>query len=112
MPTHSTQIITASVVLFSDIIADNPRLDTPIDPTDFTRLRFVVIMQNNDGEDRRLRLLQWNDGNLDFYRNMDKSSSTSLGGPGSGWDSTLIDSVWSDDPQVLEEKLTGGKKST
>lgn len=77
-----------------------------IDPTDFTRLRFVVFLQNNKGDLRRLRLLQWNDLNADFWRKMDKDASAALS---SGWDVSLMDSVDLMDPKEVQ-KMLGHKR--
>ncbi|PPQ87410.1 hypothetical protein CVT25_008106 [Psilocybe cyanescens] len=106
------EVIDASVVRFSDIQAANPNLKAHIDPTDLTRLRFVVIMQNNRGEPRRLRLFQWNDRSTESYRNMDKEDSAAIGGPNSGWSRTLIACVQTDTPAEVEKMFGQGKEST
>lgn len=81
-----------------------------IDPTDFTRLRFVIVMQNFRGEMRRLRLVQWNDPNVKYWRNIGKEDSAALGGPESRWDQVLIDAVdWMKPKEV--EKLLGKHRS-
>jgi hypothetical protein len=89
------------------IQANYPELEVIIDPTDFTRLRFVVFLQNYKGDLRRLRLLQWNDLNIDFWRKMDKDTSAVLS---SGWDVDLIDAVDSMAPKEVQNML-GHKQS-
>lgn len=90
-------------------MARHPALEVSIDPTDFTRLRFVVILQNCDGEMQRLRLIQWNDRNVDQWRKIPKEASAALGGPESKWAEVLISSVASMNPQEVE-KMLGGQR--
>lgn len=102
---YLVQIIEAAVVPISDVQASHPNLEVHIDPQDFTRLRFVVILQNYKGEPRRLRMIQWNDLNLDKWRRMDKAASAELE---SGWAQALVYTVTSKSPKEVEEML--GKK--
>jgi len=104
-PAKQYEAIEASVVPISEVMANHPALEVTIDPTDFTRLRFVVIMQNLDGEMQRLRLIQWNDRNLDEWRKIPKESSAAMGGPNSKWAEVLISSVSTMDPQEVEKRL-------
>lgn len=99
------QVIEAAVVRISDVQASHPNLEVHIDPEDFTRLRFVVVLQNYKGEPRRLRMIQWNDLNVDQWRRMDKAVSAELK---SGWAQALEYSVTSKSPKEVEEML--GKK--
>lgn len=110
--THSSrlQIIEALVVPISDVQTRHPELEVHLDPTDFTRLRFVVILQNYKGEMRRLRLIQWNDLNADRWRKISKERSTELAGPESEWAQVLMSSVDSMSPKEVE-KLLGRKRS-
>jgi len=108
-PNKHYAIIEASVVPISDVQTKHPELEVFIDPTDFTRLRFVVIMQNYKGEMRRVRLVQWNDPNADRWRRMAKEKSASLVGPESEWDQVLMSSVDSMTPKEVE-KLLGKKR--
>ncbi|TRM61850.1 hypothetical protein BD626DRAFT_500736 [Schizophyllum amplum] len=48
------------------------------DPTDFTRPRFLLILENPEGEIRRVRLNQWNDLNVPKWREMPKEHSRML----------------------------------
>jgi len=82
-----------------------PQLELTIDPEDFTRLRFVLIMVDSEGELRRVRVLQWNDPNVDHWRNISKKDSAAMGGPNSGWEQALINAVNEMDPRVVKEKL-------
>jgi len=104
---YRIQIVEAAIVPISDVLASNPSLEVHIDPTDFTRLRFVVILQNYKGEPRRLRLIQWNDLNVDRWRKMDKAASAELQ---SGWADVLVHTVTSKTPKEVEE-LLGKKRS-
>jgi hypothetical protein len=101
------QIVEAAIVPISDVQASNPNLEVHIDPKDFTRLRFVVILQNYKAEPRRLRLIQWNDLNADKWRSMDKAASAKLE---SGWAEALVYTVTSKSPKEVEE-LLGKKRS-
>jgi hypothetical protein len=69
MPAHvySYQVLQASVIPLSQIKRQHPDLITHIDPTDLTRLRCVITLQNNNGDLCRLRLLQWNDLGLEEW---------------------------------------------
>ncbi|GLB33163.1 putative MYND finger protein [Lyophyllum shimeji] len=111
-PAKQYFIVEASVVSIADVQARHPTLEVTIDPTDYTRMRFVVIMQNHLGEARRLRLVQWNDIGLEKKRQMDKADSASLGGdsPDSPWVQTLISAVDSMSPSEVE-KMFGKKRS-
>ena len=104
---HGSQVIEASVVPISTVQANFPELEVHIDPTDFTRLRFVVILQNYKGEVRRLRLVQWNDLNINRWQKMSKTASAGLG---SGWADALMYSVDTKDPKDVQELL--GKKGS
>ncbi|KAF8951913.1 hypothetical protein BDZ97DRAFT_1656283 [Flammula alnicola] len=104
-PAKRYHVVQASVVSISDVQAVWPELHVSIDPTDFRCLRFVVILQDDNGEARRLRLVHWNDLNVDQWRKIDKASSASLGGPESGWAQALMDAVASRSPKEVEEML-------
>ncbi|KAG6909213.1 hypothetical protein DXG01_001520 [Tephrocybe rancida] len=81
-------VVDGAVVPFADVEAAHPDFGpTAIDPTDFTRMRFVIILQTDDGYPRRLRLLQWNDLNADHWRAMSKSKSADLH---EGWFEALL----------------------
>jgi len=109
----SSQVIDASVVAISDVLAEHPALEVTIDPTDLTRVRFVMILQNYKGEVKRLRLVQWNDLNADKYRKMMKEDSAKLGGDTStsGWAQALMYSVDSTRPSAVEKMLGLKKRS-
>jgi len=102
---HLIQVVEAAVVPISDVQASHPSLEVHIDPKDFTRLRFVVILQNYKAEPRRLRLIQWNDLNVDQWRRMNKAASAELE---SGWAQVLVYTVASKSPKEVEDML--GKK--
>lgn len=104
------QIIEASVDQFFDIQADYPTLQAHIDLNDLTRLRYVVILQNTQGELRRLRLTQWSSPGVDRFHNMDKEDSAAIGGPNSPWSGILMASVQMGIPDELEE--TFGRESS
>jgi len=99
------KVIEAAIVRISDVQASHPNLEVHIDPEDFTRLRFVVVLQNYKGEPRRLRMIQWNDLNADKWRRINKAVSAELE---SGWAQALEYSVTSKSPKEVEEML--GKK--
>ncbi|KAJ7583015.1 hypothetical protein C8J56DRAFT_956333 [Mycena floridula] len=89
--TKSYEVTDARVVPLADILATFPDLQVPVDPTDLTRLRFVVIMEMENEttkEVRRIRLVQWNDLAIDQWRRMNKTASAELGGDSN-------DSQWS-----------------
>ncbi|KAH9855077.1 hypothetical protein C2E23DRAFT_816713 [Lenzites betulinus] len=48
------------------------------DPTDLTRARFVVILENTKGEIVRVRLNQWNDMKIPMWQGVPKSESRKL----------------------------------
>jgi hypothetical protein len=104
---HLIQVVEAAIVPISDVQASHPHLEVHIDPKDFTRLRFVVILQNYKAEPRRLRLIQWNDLNVDQWRRMNKARSAELE---SGWAQALEYAVTSMSPKEVEEML-GRKRS-
>ena len=99
------KVIEAAIVRISDVQASHPNLEVHIDPEDFTRLRFVVVLQNYKGEPRRLRMIQWNDLKADKWRRINKAVSAELE---SGWAQALEYSVTSKSPKEVEEML--GKK--
>ena len=100
-----SQVVEASVVPISTVQAQFPELEVHIDPTDFTRLRFVVVLQNYKEEVRRLRLVQWNDLSIDRWQKMSKTASTDLQ---LGWADALRYLVDTKDPKDVQELL--GKK--
>jgi hypothetical protein len=69
------QVIQVDVLPLSQIKRTYLQLITYIDPTDFTRLRFVITLQTEEGILRRVRLLQWNDLALSSWSNMPKDSA-------------------------------------
>ncbi|KAG5652627.1 hypothetical protein H0H81_004307 [Sphagnurus paluster] len=89
-PAKQYRVIDASVVAIADVQAENPALEVVIDPLDFTRLRYVVILQNSRGDRRRLRLVQWNVLSTEKYRRMDMDASAALS---SSCVEVLIDAV-------------------
>ncbi|KDR70495.1 hypothetical protein GALMADRAFT_159931 [Galerina marginata CBS 339.88] len=101
------QIVNAAVVTIASIEAKFPELDVHIDPTDFTRFRFVVVLQI-EGEVRRVRLVQWNDLNAEKWRTMSKDSSASSA---ADWMHTLIFAVDNMSPRELDA-MVGRKKIT
>ncbi|KAH9484620.1 hypothetical protein JR316_0004102 [Psilocybe cubensis] len=95
------QVVEATVARFTDIVAElGEDVNTPIDPTDYTRIRFVLILLDNEGYMERMRLVQWNDPNLDFFRNMDKDACARVGGPDSHWDEALISASYDGTPDI------------
>lgn len=70
------QIIHASVVPISEIRETHPQLEINIDPTDYTRIRYIVFLVDDYGNPSRLRLIQYNDPNADTYREMNKTKSS------------------------------------
>ena len=45
---------------------------------DLTKIRFVVIMHNSQGDVKRVRCIQWNDRSFDKWRNMPKDTMNRL----------------------------------
>jgi hypothetical protein len=76
--THLTQVIQVEVLPLSQVKQTYPELITHVDPTDFTRLRFVVSLQTEEGFLRRVRLFQWNDRALTGWTEMPKEKSAKL----------------------------------
>ncbi|KAF8912221.1 hypothetical protein CPB84DRAFT_1841899 [Gymnopilus junonius] len=101
-PAKQYEVIDASVVKISDVFAANPDIEVNIDPTDFTRFRFVVILQNYKGEPKRLRLVQWNDPNSDTWRSIGKEESAQLA---AGWSEVLVYSLENYSPAKVEQML-------
>lgn len=91
---------------FSQIQETYPELVTEIDPTDFTRLRYVVTLQNAEGEARRVRLLQWNARGLTFWNELPKDSSAKLADDAA---QVLMQSVEHMSPDVVECKFGLGQ---
>jgi hypothetical protein len=72
------QVVHAEVLPLTQIHEMYPELISPVDPADFTRLRFVITLQNTEGEIRRLRLIQWNDRSLSRPNTLPKDTSAKL----------------------------------
>jgi len=94
-------VVNAAVTPFSQIQETYPELVTEIDPTDFTRLRYAVTVQNAEGELRRVRLLQWNDRSLALWNELPKGSAELA----KGVVQVLMYSVEHMAPDVVESKL-------
>lgn len=78
-PSHTyPQVIQAEVLPLSQIKQTHPNLITQIDPDDFTRLRFVITLQNEQGILHRVRLIQWTDLSLDWWTKLPKNGSAEL----------------------------------
>lgn len=75
---HTPQVILAEVVCFSQLQEAYQSLVTHIDPTDFTRLRYVITLQNEDGEVLRVRLCQWNSPRVESWRALPNNTSKEL----------------------------------
>jgi hypothetical protein len=39
------------------------------------RVRFIVVVKDQNGDTERARARVWNDGNIEWYRNMSKDTS-------------------------------------
>ncbi|KAF9467066.1 hypothetical protein BDZ94DRAFT_1156637 [Collybia nuda] len=106
-PAKQYNVLEASVVPIAEVLEDHPTLEISIDPSDFTRLRLVVILVDSEGEERRLRLLQWNERNIGEWRKMGKEASARLAGdsPESQWAQTLMHAVDSMNPKDVERML-------
>jgi len=72
------RVVLADFVPFSQLQETYQSLVTHIDPTDFTRLRFVITLQNEAGDALRVRLIQWNSTNVEWWRALPKNSSKEL----------------------------------
>jgi hypothetical protein len=75
---HTSQVTLAEVVPFAQLQEAYESLVTHIDPTDFTRLRYVISLQNENGEVLRVRLLQWNSSSVESWRALPKNTSKEL----------------------------------
>lgn len=66
------QIKKAEVRAIAELQREIPELASlfPEEPTDPTKLRYIVLLENNEGGLRRARCLQFNHRNLDQMRNM------------------------------------------
>ena len=85
-----------------------PALNGIVDnPTDFTRLRYVLVLQNYRGEMLRVRNVQWNDRGLERWRSISPERSRALVGEnGDAWSQALMYSVESMDPEEVR-KMAG-----
>lgn len=104
--TNISQVVDAAVVPLSQIQESYPELVTEVDPTDFTRLRYVVALQNTEGELRRVRLLQWNVRSLAGWHKLPKHHSAGLA---EGVSQALMYSVEHTAPDVVERQLGLGR---
>jgi len=104
--TDVSQVVDAAVVPLSQIQESYPELITKVNPTDFTRLRYVVTLQNAEGELRRVRLLQWNVRSLAWWNKLPKDSSAELA---EGAAQALMYSVEHNAPDIVEKQLGLGR---
>jgi hypothetical protein len=107
IPAEQYCIVDTSPSTIFSICSTHPALELTIDRTDFMRLRFVLLLQNFQGEPRRLRLVQWNDLNVEGWRAMGEKCSRKMA---EGWEATLMWSVLNMKPAEVERWL-GNKRS-
>ncbi|KAG6861079.1 hypothetical protein C0995_004177 [Termitomyces sp. Mi166 len=108
-PAKQYTIVDGVIVPFADILDSNPDLRTTVmDPNDFTRVRFVVILQNSEGEPRRLRLRQWNDLGVEKWRNIPKNESIELQ---AGWLDVVKYSIDTMSPRDIEKSFGMNRSS-
>ncbi|KAF9456986.1 hypothetical protein BDZ94DRAFT_1203510 [Collybia nuda] len=106
-PAKQYSIIKTDVVSVSHIRERFPKLKVVIDPTDFSRLRFMIIMQNALDHVMTVRLVQWNDFNIGEWRKIDKKVGADLA---EGWGGRLRVAVETRDPSQLEKEMFGSRK--
>ncbi|KAL1748062.1 hypothetical protein HDZ31DRAFT_79917 [Schizophyllum fasciatum] len=96
----------ATIETCEHVEAEFPEL-VPIvsDPTDLTRPRFLLILENSEGEIRRVRLNQWNDLNVPKWRRMPRDKARMLAEDGLG---ILVHCVNTMEPAEVR-KLVGGR---
>lgn len=100
------QLINVKIVEVAVIQAQYPSLEMVTDPKDLTRLRFIVLLQNKDGEPNRMRLLQWNDLLIERWRTMSKELCAELC---QEWDLSLTYALRNLSPPEVEEAFQLGQ---
>src|ERR1700710_1410901 len=66
------------------------------------RFRFVIVLENEQGETRRVRLLTWQTNGGDDYRNMNKDSSRHLA---ESWEGPLMYTIESGDVERAKKSM-------
>lgn len=95
------KVVQATVERYKSVQEDYPQI-TPTPVNDYTRLRLLVILVDDDGRPLRFRLIQWNNGDLAWRRSIPKQKSRQLA---DGWAEALTFCVLREDPQDVERKL-------
>lgn len=85
---------------------DDPAEELGYDPT---RVRFVLILQNTDGEVKRVRCLLWNDLNIPRLRELPKEAGDELA---KDWDMILTYTVEHMLPREVEGKFGSSRQTT
>ncbi|KDR79683.1 hypothetical protein GALMADRAFT_137466 [Galerina marginata CBS 339.88] len=101
-PAKQYQVLEAAIVPISWVRTAHPDFEIHIDPTDFTRLRYLIVLQNYKGEMRRLRLIQWNTLSTEKWQKIGKEASATLA---AGFGDALMLSTDSSSPSQVEKKL-------
>ena len=100
------QVVDAEVVPIAQLYAAYPKLVTNIDPTDLTRLRYVITLRNSKGDILRVRLVEWNDLGLKTWKELPKETSAGLA---AGVAQALMYSVADMKLEEVQRKLGVGK---
>ena len=88
----------AEVAKISELQQQFPQL-RGIDSTDITRVRFVVLLQNEEEIIVRVRCCMWNDRNLARWHNMPPTEADNLART---WDSILEYTIDNMQPKDME----------
>jgi hypothetical protein len=75
---QTKKVVGAKIATLTEIKEAYPDLVTGVDLNDYSRLRYVVSLQNVHGDIIRVRLVQWNDRCLDGWRKLGKKPNPEL----------------------------------
>lgn len=100
------QIKKAEVQAIAELQRELPELKGlfPEGPVDPTKVRYVVLLENNEGELRRARCIQFNDPNLEKYRAFPKDM---FAGQPVEWSDILMYTVENSTPEETMDRFTG-----
>ncbi|GLB33164.1 hypothetical protein LshimejAT787_0100490 [Lyophyllum shimeji] len=79
-PAKQYKVVEGSVVAISDVKAQYPDLVVNIDPTNFSFLRWVIILRDPLGGMWKLRMHHWHERRIGLFRQMGKEMSAGLSG--------------------------------
>ena len=76
------------------------------DPTDLLRPRFLLVLEDDEGHIQRVRLNQWNDLNIQEWRQMPKAHSRMLAQDAL---SIIVHCINTMEPDDVQKMMRGGR---